>query len=89
MCQRREGEAWVVWVLRQMVERPVAIVTVVSWAAAAVLYVDVRSFMREQTQAYVETATALRELSLRISQLENNSFHQPLYRRGEKEQVSQ
>ena len=24
MCQRREGEAWVVWVLRQMVERRAA-----------------------------------------------------------------
>ena len=47
MCQRREGEAWVVWVLRQMVERPVAIVTVASWVAAAVLYADVRNFMRE------------------------------------------
>ena len=83
MWQRREGEAWVVWVLRQMVERPVAIVTVASWVAAAVLYADVRNFMREQTQAYVETATALRELSLRISQLENHPFHQPVYLRQE------
>lgn len=70
MCQRKDHEPYVIYMLRYAAEQPRTILAVVGLAAAAVMYVDMRDLMREQVQAYREVAGQLSELNIRINDLE-------------------
>lgn len=70
MCQRKEHEPYLLYLLRYAAEQPRSILAVVGLAAACVMYGDVRALMREQVQAYREVATQLAELNVRINDLE-------------------
>lgn len=70
MCQRKEHEPYVLYLLRYAAEQPRTILAVVGLVAAGVMYGDMRALMREQVQAYREVASQLSELNVRITDLE-------------------
>lgn len=70
MCQRKEHEPYLLYLLRYAAEQPRTILAVVGLVAAAVMYVDMRELMREQVHAYREVASQLSELNVRINDLE-------------------
>lgn len=77
MCERRERESLLVYFLRYVVEQPKAILAVIGFAMAWVVYVDFKQYIYENTQCQRETAKALSELALRVQELEAryDKFH--------------
>ncbi len=70
MCQRKEHEPYLLYLLRYAAEQPRTILAVGGLVAAGVMYGDMRALMREQVQAYREVASQLSELNVRITDLE-------------------
>ncbi len=70
MCQRKEHEPYLLYLLRYAAEQPRSILAVVGLVAAGIMYGDMRALMREQVQAYREVASQLAELNVRINDLE-------------------
>lgn len=70
MCQRRENEPWVVFLLRWFTEEPKAIMALIGFCAAAYMYFDLMSFVRENTAVQRENVKQLQEVNVRLLHLE-------------------
>lgn len=77
MCDRRPQESFVVYLLRYVVEQPKAILALIGFGMAWVVYLDFKQYIYENTQCQRETAKALSELALRVQELETryDKFH--------------
>ena len=75
MCEpRKEGEPWIAYAFRYAVEltdsRARSVLTVICLAAACWFYHDLRTLILAQTESYRAISLELRELNIRISNLE-------------------
>lgn len=70
MCQRKENEPFCVYFLRYLAEQPRAIFSVIGFLAAAYMYFDLMSFVRENTAVQRENVAQLQEMNVRLSHLE-------------------
>lgn len=61
------------YLFRQLVENPLAFISLVALGGIVYLYQDMRNFMMAQTQAFQEFTVALKEQNVRIQHLEQ--FH--------------
>lgn len=60
MCQRKENEPLLVYLLRYVAEQPRALMALLGFLAAGYMYVDLMSFVRESTENMREIGTELR-----------------------------
>lgn len=67
------------YLLRQLVDNPLAFVSLVALGGIVYLYQDMREFMTAQTCAFQEFTVALKEQNVRIQHLEQ--FHLEQIRR--------
>lgn len=72
MCTRRENEHIVVFLIRQMYERPLAVISLAALAAVAYLYHDIRAMIDSQTAAMTEVSRELITIRLKIEQMHPN-----------------
>lgn len=70
MCQRKENEPWILYLLRYLVEEPKAVMALVGFCAAAYMYFDLMSFVRENTAVQRENVKQLQEVNVRLLHLE-------------------
>ena len=70
MCQRKDNESWVAFMLRYFVEEPKAVMALVGFCAAAYMYFDLMSFVRENTAVQRENVKQLQEVNVRLLHLE-------------------
>ena len=70
MCQRKENEPWLLYLLRYFVEEPKAVMALVGFCAAAYMYFDLMSFVRENTAVQRENVKQLQEVNVRLLHLE-------------------
>jgi hypothetical protein len=70
MCQRKENEPMMVYLLRYLVEQPRAILACVGMVAAGYMYFDLMAFVRENTANMRDVAVQLREVNTRLLHLE-------------------
>jgi hypothetical protein len=70
MCQRKENEPWVAYVLRYVTEQPKALMAIIGFAAAAYMYFDLMTFVRENTAVQRENVVQLQEINVRLNHLE-------------------
>ena len=70
MCQRKENEPFCVYFLRYLAEQPRAILAVIGFLAAAYMYFDLMSFVRENTAVQRENVAQLQEMNVRLSHQE-------------------
>lgn len=70
MCVRKDGEPWWAYTARWVVEQPRAVLSVVGFVAAAVMYYDLKAYLQIQHDAQVETVKVLTELSIRMQTIE-------------------
>lgn len=77
MCERREKENMVAYLLRYVAEQPKAILALIGLIAASFVYIDFRSYINENTQCQRESVKVLTELTIRIQELEArfDKFH--------------
>jgi signal transduction histidine kinase len=61
MCDRKENEPMMVYLLRYIVEQPRAILALLGFVAAAYMYIDLMAFVRENTQSMREITVEMRE----------------------------
>lgn len=61
------------YLFKQLVENPLAFISLVALGGIVYLYQDMRNFMMAQTQAFQEFTVALKEQNVRIQHLEQ--FH--------------
>lgn len=61
------------YLFRQLVDNPLAFISLVALGGIVYLYQDMRNFMMAQTQAFQEFTVALKEQNVRIQHLEQ--FH--------------
>lgn len=77
MCApRKEGEPWLLYAFRYAVElvedHARSVLTVIAVTAAGWLYNDLRTLILEQTESYRHITLELREMNIRISNLEKS-----------------
>ena len=65
-----------IYLLRQLVDNPLAFISLVALGGIVYLYQDMREFMMAQTQAFQEFTVALKEQNLRIQHLEQYHLEQ-------------
>lgn len=70
MCQRKDNEPWVVFMLRYFVEEPKAVMALVGFCAATYMYFDLMNFVRENTAVQRENVVQLQEINVRLNHLE-------------------
>lgn len=70
MCQRKENEHWILYLLRYFVEEPKAVMALVGFCAATYMYFDLMSFVRENTAVQRENVKQLQEVNVRLLHLE-------------------
>lgn len=70
MCKRIDGEKLLPYLLRYIQEQPRVAMAAIATICAIGIYVDARSFFREQTDACLQVANELKELNVRVSHLE-------------------
>ena len=70
MCQRKQNEPWVSYILRYIVEEPKSIMAVIGFFAATYMYFDLMSFVRENTAVQRENVVQLQEINVRLNHLE-------------------
>lgn len=70
MCQRKENEPWILYLLRYFVEEPKAVMALVGFCAAAYMYFDLMTFVRENTEVQRENVKQLQEVNVRLLHLE-------------------
>lgn len=77
MCERRENESMVAYVMRYVAEQPRSVLAVVAMVAVCAVYADLKSFISDSLDNQRETAKILSELSTRIQELEGryDKFH--------------
>ena len=78
MCEpRKEGEPWALYALRYAVElvdsHARSVLAVAGFAAAVFLYMDLRGLILAQTDSYRQISNELRELNVRVSNLERQA----------------
>lgn len=71
--EKHQNEAWVSYAWRQVCERPQMVLAVIGLVAAGFLYNDLRELMQSQTQTNLQIAQELRELNVRVKNLENRT----------------
>lgn len=71
MCKREPGEPLWSFMWRQLCEKPQMVLAFVGLVAAGFLYHDLRELMQSQTETNLQIAQELRELNIRVSNLEN------------------
>ncbi len=71
MCVRKENEPWWAYAFRWVVEQPRSVLAFIGIAAAAMLYMDLRLYIKKQIEAQAETVRVLTELSIRIQAIEH------------------
>ena len=67
------------YLVKQLVDNPLAFISLVALGGIVYLYQDMRNFMMAQTQAFQEFTVALKEQNVRIQHLEQ--FHLEQIRR--------
>jgi hypothetical protein len=70
MCQRKENEPILVYLLRYFAEQPRSVLGFLGFAAAVYMYFDLMAFVRENTAVQRENVVQLQEINVRISHLE-------------------
>ena len=75
MCEKKEGEPMLVYLLRYIVEQPRAILALLGFIAAAYMYVDLMAFVRENTQSMREITTQVREMSEQVREANTRLQH--------------
>lgn len=70
MCQRKDGEPWLVFILRYVTEEPKSIMALIGFVAAIYMYFDLMSFVRENTAVQRENVKQLQEVNVRLLHLE-------------------
>lgn len=70
MCQRLEGEKLLPYLLRYIQEQPRTVMGFIGIACAIGIYLDSREQNSQQTAAFLEVASELKELNVRVSHLE-------------------
>ena len=70
MPERKSDEPWLFWCLRYMVEEPRIALAFLGFIAAAYMYFDLMSFVRENTEVQRQSATQLQEINVRLGHLE-------------------
>ncbi len=73
MCKREPGEPLYSYAWRQTCEKPQMVLAVIGLVAAGFLYHDLRNLMQSQTQTNLQIAQELRELNIRVQNLELKS----------------
>lgn len=73
MCKREPGEPLWSYAWRQVCEKPQMVLAVIGFVAAGFLYNDLRELMQSQTQTNLQIAQELRELNVRVKNLENRT----------------
>ena len=78
MCApRRDGEPWAFYAFRYTVElveeHARSVLAVIGLVAAAFLYSDLRGLILAQTESYQHITEELREMNIRISNLEHKA----------------
>ena len=82
MCEMNKGEKWYAYCIRMLKEQPTSFVTFVAMAAVIYLYFDnqkmvehqfeiQRQYLSEQTNAYIQSAESIKEMSVKIEELKN------------------
>lgn len=71
--EKHQNESWVSYAWRQVCERPQMVLAVIGLVAAGFLYNDLRELMQSQTQTNLQIAQELRELNVRVKNLENRT----------------
>lgn len=77
-----KGEKWYAYCIRMLKEQPTSFVTFVAMAAVIYLYFDnqkmvehqfevQRQYLSEQTNAYIQSAESIKEMSVKIEELKN------------------
>lgn len=61
MCVRKENEPWWAYAFRWVVEQPRSVLAFIGIAAAAMLYMDLRLYIKKQIEAQAETVRVLTE----------------------------
>lgn len=85
MCQRKEAEPMLVYLLRYIAEQPRAILATVGLVAAGYMYFDLMAFVRENTANMRDVAVQLREVNTRLLHLERE--HENARREKEQENM--
>lgn len=70
MCKRETGEPLYSYMWRQVCEKPQMVLACIGLVAAGFLYHDLRQLMQSQTATNVQIAQELRELNVRVQNLE-------------------
>lgn len=70
MCVRKENEPFWAYAARWVVEQPRAVLSVIGFGAAAVMYCDLKDYLQVQHAAQAETVKVLTELSERMQTIE-------------------
>lgn len=70
MCKREPGEPLCSYMWRQVCEKPQMVLACIGLVAAGFLYHDLRQLMQSQTATNVQIAQELRELNVRVQNLE-------------------
>lgn len=73
MCKREPGEPLYSYAWRQLCEKPQMVLACIGLVAAGFLYHDLRNLMLSQTQTNLQIAQELRELNIRVQNLELKS----------------
>ena len=73
MCKREPGEPLYSYAWRQVCEKPQMVLAVIGLVAAGFLYHDLRDLMQSQTMTNLQIAKELRELNVRVQNLERKN----------------
>ena len=63
MCERKQNEAWYVYLLRYIQEQPRVVLATIGLAAACWLYVDMQELIRSHAEVNSRMITAIEKLS--------------------------
>ena len=70
MCVRKEGEAFVPYILRYIQEQPRVVMAFVAMACAVGVYFDMRSFVDKHMDTLGEMTSELKSINTRLEHLE-------------------
>lgn len=73
MCKREPGEPLYSYMWRQLCEKPQMVLAVIGLVAAGFLYHDLRELMQSQTETNLQIAREMREMNVRMQNLEHRA----------------
>lgn len=75
MCERKQNEPMVVYLLRYVAEQPRALLAMLGFLAAGYMYVDLMAFVRENTANMRDIAAQMRDLCAQVGEANTRLQH--------------